>query len=100
MTEIQKERYRKIRGHILRVLVKWHPAPLDIDEILIFLDALGYPITREELESHVAYLEEPGYIRIEKRKVEGINVQKVRISKKGIDIIDKFVPDIGVDVNF
>ena len=100
MTEIQKERYRKIRGNILRVLIKWHPAPLDANEIHIFLDALGYSITKEELQSHLAYLEEPGYIQIEKRKSEGIEVQKIRIMKKGIDIIDKFANDIGIDVKF
>lgn len=100
MTDIQKERYRKVRGNILRVLIKWHPAPLDINEIHIFLDDLGYSITKEELESHLAYLEEPGYIRIEKRKAEGIEAKKIRILKKGIDIIDKFEEDIGVDVKF
>lgn len=101
MTEIQKERYRKIRGRILQILIKWHPAPLDFTEIHVFLDDLGYSITREELESHLAYLEEPGYIRIEKRKAEGIKVQKVRIMKKGIDIVDGFGdPDIGIDVKF
>ncbi len=100
MTEIQKERYRKIRGTILRVLIKWHPAPLDSNEIHVFLDDLGYPITKEGLESHLAYLKEPGYIQIEERKAEGIEIQKVRIMKKGIDIIDKFINDIGVDVKF
>ena len=100
MTEIQKERYRKIRGNILRVLVKWHPAPLNSKEIHIFLDDLGYPITKEELESHLAYLEEAGYIRMEKRKTEGFEVWKVGITKKGIDIIDKFASDIGIDVRF
>lgn len=100
MTEIQKERYRKIRGNILRILVKWHPAPLEISEIHIFLDALGYSITKEELGSHLSYLEEPGYILMEKRKAEGIEIKKVRILKKGIDVIDRFVNDIGVDVRF
>jgi repressor of nif and glnA expression len=100
MTEIQKERYRKIRGNILRVLIKWHPAPLDSKEIHVFLDDLGYSITKEELESHLSYLEEPGYIQIEKRKAEGFEIRKIRIMKKGIDIIDKFTSDIGIDVRF
>jgi repressor of nif and glnA expression len=100
MTEIQKERYRKTRGNTLRILVKWHPAPLSCNEIHVFLDALGYSITREELESHLAYLEEAGYIRMEKRKAEGVEAQRVWITKKGIDIIDKFANDVGVDVRF
>ena len=96
MTEILKERYRRIRGMILRILIKWHPAPLELDEIHAFLDDLSYSITKEELCSHLAYLEEPGYIKIESRKADGVEIKKIKIMKKGMDIVDGFGKDVGI----
>jgi hypothetical protein len=97
MVEIKIERYRRIRGKILRLLIKWHPAPLNLEELHALLDDLGYSITREELESHLVYLEEPGYIKIEKRMTERIESKKIRILKKGIDINDGVGPeDVGI----
>ncbi len=97
MTEIKIERYRRIRGKILRLLIKWHPAPLNLEELHALLDDMGYPITKEELESHLVYLEEPGYIKIEKRMTEGMESKKIRILKKGIDVNDGLGSgDIGI----
>jgi hypothetical protein len=81
---------------ILRILIKWHPAPLEVDEIHVFLDDLRYSITKEELSSHLSYLEEPGYIKIENRKADGIEIKKIKIMKKGIDIVDGFSNDVGI----
>ena len=100
MGETSKERYRLVRGLILKFLVKEHPGPLYIDEILLLLDDLGFAITREELLSHLSYLEEGILIRIEKRIFGEIEFRKIFITRNGINVLDGFIKDVGIDVRF
>ncbi len=98
MEKLKKERYRKIRGLILYVLVKAYPAPMDHYEIRCFLDDLRYTISEEELKFHLAYLEEAKCI--EPRAVEraGMSRQMVKATREGINVNDGRVEDIGIEV--
>lgn len=100
MAETKKERYRRVRGAILKLLAHQHPGPLDIKEIHFLLDDLDLTIQVEELKSHLCYLKEKGFIKIEDRKSGGIVVEMVRITANGLDVLDEFQKDIGVDVRF
>lgn len=100
MTEPKKEKYRQIRGSILQLLAHQHPGPLTIKEILFLLDDLGLTITEEELRSHLAYLEEKGLIKTEERTAGGITREMVRITADGLNVLDKFTKDVGVNVEF
>ena len=100
MTEPKKEKYRQIRGSILKLLAHQHPGPLEIREILFLLDDLALPIREEELRSHLSYLEEKGLLKIEERTAGGITREMVRVTADGLNVLDKFSKDIGVNVEF
>ncbi|MDI6615652.1 MAG: hypothetical protein QME27_02975 [Syntrophaceae bacterium] len=102
MTDAKKERYRRIRGAILKLLAKAHKKPIDFVVLQFLLDDLGYTITEEELDSHLAYLADPQKecVRIERRKTTGIEIKFIFITKMGLDVLDGFEPDSGVDVRF
>ena len=98
--EAQKERYKRIRGMLLKFLVHQHPHPLDVKVLYVLLDDLKYSISDEEFNSHLVYLEEKGFVRKDKRKTTGVTIEMITITPDGIDLIDGFRNDCGVDVRF
>ncbi len=100
MAETKKERYRRIRGAILKLLAHQHPAPLDFKEVHFLLDDLGFTIREEELRSHLCYLKEKGFVKFDKRRSGGIEIEMVRITADGLNVLDGFTNDIGIDARF
>ena len=100
MVETRKERYRRIRGAILKLLAHCHPGPLDFKEIHFLLDDLKFTIREEELKSHLSYLQEKNLVNVEDRQSGGIQVEMVRITGDGLNVLDGFSKDVGVDVRF
>jgi hypothetical protein len=98
--ETKKERYRSVRGSVLKLLAYQHPAPLEMKEIHSLLDHLRLTITDEEMRSHVCYLKEKGFLTVEERKAGGLQVEMVRITAVGLDVLDRFREDVGVNVEF
>ena len=100
MAEANKERYRRIRGAILKLLAHEHPGPIDFMVLHRLLDDLRYTITGEELQSHLGYLEEKGCIKFERRRTTGVEIVMVTITAQGLDVLDGFKDTCGVDVRF
>jgi repressor of nif and glnA expression len=101
MVETKKERYRRIRGAILKLLAHQHPGPLDIKEIHFLLDDMGFSIPEEELRSHLSYLSEGKLLIHGKRKSGGIQTEMIVITRDGLNILDGFGPgDVGIDIRF
>ena len=109
MLEPKKERYRRIRGAILKLLAYEHgesldenPGTLDIKVLHFSLDNLGYTITEEELRSHLYYLEnkKPPLVKLEKRKTGKVEIVMISITPDGLDVLDGFKPDAGIDTRF
>jgi hypothetical protein len=98
----KKEKYRRVRGAILKLLAYEHPGPLDIKVLHFSLDNLGYTITEEELMSHIRYLEEkkPSLVKLEKRKTGKVKIEMVLITPDGLDVLDGFKSDVGIDTRF
>jgi hypothetical protein len=105
----KKERYRRIRGVILKILAGEHgespndnPGSIDFKILRFSLDNLGYTITEEELRSHIFYLENKTLplVKMEKRKIGKIEILMVIITSDGLDVLDGFKPDVGVDIHF
>jgi hypothetical protein len=88
------------RGSVLKLLAYQHPAPLEMKEIHSLLDHLRLTITDEEMRSHVCYLKEKGFLTVEERKAGGLQVEMVRITAVGLDVLDRFREDVGVSVEF
>ncbi len=98
--DAKKEKYRRIRGAILKLLAYEHPRPVDSKVVHILLDDLKYSITEEECESHICYLAEKGLLNREMRKTGSVRLEMVTISPRGLDVLDNFVEEPGVDTRF
>jgi hypothetical protein len=98
----KKERYRRIRGAILKILAGEHPGSIDILLLHFSLDNLGYTITKEEFLSHISYLEnkKPALLKLNKRKVGNVEIEMAMITPEGLDVLDGFEPNSGIDVRF
>ena len=94
------ERYKRIRGLILKLLAHEHPGPIDIKVLHALLDDLYYTIKNEELRSHLVYLEMKGFITEEKRESGKVLIEMVLITPTGLDLLDGLIEDVGVDVRF
>lgn len=95
----KKERYRRIRGLILKLLACEHPGSIDLKVLHFSLDNLGYTITEEEMRSHLDYLEKkkPGLIKTEKKKAGRVEIEIATITPDGLDVLDEFRTDPGID---
>jgi len=101
MAETKKERYRTIRGTILKLLAHQHPGPLEFKELHFLLDDMSYTITDDELRSHLSYLEEGNLVSVDKRKTGGIEFEMIRVTHNGLNVLDGFGPkDNGVNIKF
>lgn len=98
--EAIKEKYRRIRGMMLKLLAVEHPRPVDSKVLYVLLDDLARSISDEEFSSHLVYLEEKGLVKREKRGTTGVRIEMITITPSGLDVLDGFKPECGVDTNF
>jgi len=61
------------------------------------MDNLGYPMPEGQLEAHLRYLEEKGYVHLEQRKGFGFSISFVSMSAKGWDLLDGHIKEKGID---
>jgi len=100
MAEAKKERYRRIRGAILKLLAQEHPGSVDLKVLHFLLDHLNLTITEEECAGHVDYLEKKGFLKTEKRRSGKIELAMAVITPEGLDLLDGCNSDVGVNVDF
>lgn len=98
--DAKKERYKRIRGAILKIMAHSHPGCIDLKVLHYLLDDLRYTITEDECRSHIAYLEDKGFAAREARKSSGVEIELIGITPKGLDLLDGFIADVGVDARF
>ena len=87
-----------MRGQILRLLARHHPNLVDVVTIQGALDILGYPVPRDDLDSYMAYLEEIGAVRLQRRVFGKMKTKQVVITVQGLKIVDGREFDSGVNV--
>ena len=95
---VSVRRKELIRGKILYYLALVFPQPSTLHQLQGELDFFGYPIPMEELNFHVAYLAEKGFVSIEALpRPNRRDASQVKITAKGIDYYDgRLEPDEGV----
>jgi hypothetical protein len=98
--DAKKEKYKRIRGAILKLLAHQHPWPIDSKVLYFLLDDLRLTITNEEFKSHCAYLEQKEYVKQDARKTSGVEIEMLVITPKGLDVLDGYTSDVGVDARF
>lgn len=98
--DVRREKYRRIRGAMLKFLATEHPGAIDSKVLYHLLDDVRYTMTEEEFESHAIYLAELGYTRKETREAAGVEITMYVITPAGLNLLDGFTRDVGVDVRF
>lgn len=98
--EPKKERYRRFRGMMLKLLAHQHPHPLDGKVLFALLDDLKASMSDEEFDSHVTYLIEKGLVKLEALATGGVRIEMITICPDGLDVLDGFKTEVGVDVRF
>jgi len=98
--DVRREKYRRIRGAILKFLATEHPGTIDSKVLYHLLDDVRYTMTEEEFLSHTIYLAELGYMRRERRETNGVEIIMYVITPAGLNLLDGFIKDVGVDVRF
>lgn len=83
-----------IRGKILYYLSLVYPHPTSLPLLQGELDIFGYPVPMDEMDYHVAYLSEKGFVALEQGRGPGGHhqVTLVTITAKGIDYRDGRLP--------
>lgn len=98
MVNLRSETHSRIRGQILVLLSCHHPNFIDVVTLQGALDMLGYPVDRENLDSYIAYLEEIGAVRLQKKVFDRMKTRQIVITVKGLKIVDGRESDSGVNV--
>ncbi len=81
----------------MELLSTEYPGALDLRALRFALDSLGYPLPEGMVEAHLRYLEEKGFVRLEKRKGFGFSIAFASLTAEGWDLLDGFKSDRGVD---
>jgi hypothetical protein len=83
-----------IRGKIIYYLALIYPQNATLPLLQGELDIFGYPVPTEELNYHIAYLGEKGFVSVEKARGPSPHrpVMLVKITAKGIDYHDGRLP--------
>lgn len=83
-----------IRGKILYYLSLVYPHPTSLSMLQGELDIFGYPVPMDELNFHIAYLAEKGFVAVERRRGPSgrQEVTLVTITARGIDYRDGRLP--------
>lgn len=88
---------RRIRIALLNLLKTEYPGALDLKALQFSMDNLGYPMPSGTLEAHLRYLEEKGYVNVQRRKGFGFDIAFAALTAQGWDLIDGLVREKGVD---
>ena len=100
MMDAKKEKYRRIRGAILKVLADAHPGAMDSKVLYYLLRDVRYTMTEDEFLSHTVYLAELNCLRKEEPSAGGVTLTMYVITPQGLNFLDGFAADVGVDVRF
>jgi len=79
------------RGAIVRILVEWRMEGMPVGELrLHLLRRAGYQVSEKDLEFHLNYLEEKGYVEIKHLRAvkAGLEMTAVRATARGVDLAE------------
>ena len=99
MKSVQRFEDKEIRGRILAALNFEYPRSMSEQVIGYALQAANYNCTPAQIKSHVAYLEEKGYVRTEEVGLEDLNLRRTmtQLTARGKDLVENNIPaDPGV----
>lgn len=101
MTEQEVAKNKAVRGYIIRALAKGSQNALLVRQITNALVGDGLIIS-PDISKHLTYLQEAGYIAFTGRTANAYNAYRrdavVKLTRKGVDLVEGTIDDPGVDV--
>jgi len=88
---------KRIRIALLNLLKTEYPGALDLKALQFAMDNLGYPMPGGMLEAHLRYLEEKGYVHLQRCKGFGFEIAFASLTASGWDLLDGLIKERGVD---
>lgn len=61
------------------------------------MDNLGYPMPGGMLDAHLKYLEEKGYVKVERKKGFKFQIAFASLTADGWDLLDGHIHEKGID---
>ena len=91
---------KEIRAYILKVAKISYPRPVGSNVIDVCLVDAGMAQGGSQVEGHLQYLAEKGYVKLEKSRLEitGTAIALVTLTPTGIDLLERTISDPGVHV--
>jgi DNA-binding transcriptional ArsR family regulator len=84
MTEAETARHAQVRGEIIRVLKEEYGGDMMTVRVLLrALDALGWSLSQEDIEFHLQYLADQGYVEV-RRVRDTTGYRKDRVLQRGV----------------
>jgi len=80
------------RGEILRYLAEVYPRAATPRTLQHHLDYVGYAVTADDLDFHLGYLAQKGFLEVETYPTdvgEEREIRVLRITPAGIDLLDR-----------
>ena len=90
---------KDVRGRILNTLNNQYPRAISFKMLSYALTAARYDCSKVQLNAHLVYLQEKGYIKLEKVGHEEFDLSRnmVSLTAKGKDLVEGSIgPDPGV----
>ncbi len=97
MSMMEPERHNLAREQILKVLAPEYPKSVDAVILRRCLANFGHPMDAHRLSGYLAYLVEIGCVIVEEKKPYDITL--VRITSRGLDVLDGRVTECGVGID-
>lgn len=92
---------KNIRGWIVRILQRAYPLGMEDKSLHRQLNGLGYSVTYRELQAHLAYLQEDGFLTKQQFGDEYRNELTndiYKLTTKGVDLAEGSITDEGVEI--
>lgn len=84
---------REFRGFILSMCKTNYPYGCSEELISQAAADMGFAISPAQISGHIEYMKEKGYVRLDELKSGGFSREIVRITAKGIDLLDRAIPE-------
>jgi len=90
---------KQARGAILKALELTHPTPTLSTSICEIMTQIGL-IVNPDISDHIDYLKGKGYIEVKEvnSKVLSMSVVSLKLTPKGVDLLEETISDPGVDL--
>jgi hypothetical protein len=96
---MQVIRNKQARGYILKLLELTHPTPTPSTAIQQAMIQDGLTVN-QDISEHIDYLRGKGYVDVKDvtSKVLSISVVTLKLTPKGVDLLEETIEDPGVDL--